>query len=91
MAAGAEVGRAEILRACFNGNEMTHADEAKVSVDDKIRNELREEIAVLRDLFDTSLRVGLAPEDEPLLRAYADTLLKRKQLLREVEQATREP
>jgi hypothetical protein len=57
-----------------------------MDVENKIRKDLREEVAVLRELFDTTLRRGLAPEDEPLLRAYVDTLRKRKGLLQEIEQ-----
>ena len=60
-----------------------------MDVEHKIHDDIREEVAVLRELFDTTLRRGVAPEDEPLLRAYGDTLRRRTELLHELERDER--
>jgi hypothetical protein len=60
-----------------------------MDVEHKIHNDIREEVAVLRELVDTTLRRGLAPEDEPLLRACGDTLRKRTDLLQELDRDDR--
>ena len=58
-----------------------------MGVSEKIRNDLREEISVLRALIDDVLDRGAEPDDEALLRVYADTLHRREELLEDLEHA----
>ena len=57
-----------------------------MDVSEKTRNDLREEISVLRGLIDDVLDRA-EPIDEGLLRVYADTLHRREELLEDLEQA----
>jgi hypothetical protein len=57
-----------------------------MDVSEKTRNDLREEISVLRGLIDDVLDRA-EPIDERLLRVYADTLHRREELLEDLEQA----
>ena len=54
-----------------------------------LRDDLYDEITVLRELIDAVLDQGLGPLEGPLLRAYAETLRKRAEFFDELQQVGR--